>query len=74
MVILAFLLALYRNLKVQIFTSLTKDNYLKFQGKTLGHKMLLGQCGRSPGKELEEQQAVLERLPQRADGKSLLRP
>ena len=34
----------YRNLKVQIFTSLTKDNYLKFQGKTLGHKMLLGQC------------------------------
>ena len=43
MVILAFLLALYRNLKVQIFTSVTKDNYLKFQEKTLGQKMPLGQ-------------------------------
>ena len=31
-------------LKVQIFTSLSKDNYLKFQGKTLGQKMLWGQC------------------------------
>ena len=29
---------------MQIFTSLTKDNYFKFQEKTLGHKMLLGQC------------------------------
>ena len=29
---------------MQIFTNLTKDNYLKFQGKMLGQKMLLGQC------------------------------
>ena len=28
------------------YSSLKKDNYLKFQGKTLGHKMLLGQCDR----------------------------
>ena len=34
----------------------------------------MGEHGRSSGKELEEQQAVLERLPQRADGKFLLVP